>query len=152
MDTRTAVWVLLGLAALLTAGILAFLARAIKVLVRLEETTQKLEENAVPLLLSIRRITDEVEPIVRKTSEHYQMLDQGFTTLSRSPIFSLFSPVLGMGRNPFRTLGGLIRVARGAIAGVSKAREVLRHSQAEKNTAILAKSNLITTKETTHGQ
>jgi hypothetical protein len=149
MDNGTAVWVLVGLAALLTFGILFFLFRAIKVLARLEESTRRLEENALPLLLSIRRITDEVEPLVRKTSERYQQLDESLSGFSRSPVFSLLSPILNLG-SPFRSLGGFMKIARGTIAGIARAREVLRQSHAGKR--VLLTDNETPQKETSHGQ
>jgi hypothetical protein len=151
MDYRIAIWFFVGLAALLTAGILYFLLQATRVLARLEETTRKLEENAVPLLQSLRRITDEIEPIVHRTSERYQTLEEGLDNLSRSPVFSLLSPVLRLGVGPFKTLGGIVRVLRGAFAGFSKAREVLKTPQ---SIPVTEKKMTLTSKEqeTTHGQ
>ena len=148
MDTRTALLFLVILAAILVAGILAFLFRALKVLDRIESSTRELETVTVPLVESLRRMAEEIEPVVRRTTEHYRTIEEGIGSLSRNPLLSLLSPVLKATGNPFHAAAGLFRVVGGIAAGLSRAREVLRRpSQNPKLT-----SPSPTTKEEHHGQ
>ncbi len=129
MDTRTALLLLVILAATLVAGILFFLFRALKTLDRIESSTRELETAAVPLVESLRRMAEEVEPVVRKTTEHYRTIEEGIGTLTRHPLLSLISPLLKAGEGPVHAATTIFRIVRGITAGFSRAREVLKESR-----------------------
>lgn len=142
MDSGTALWILVALATLLTSGILLFLIRTMKVLAKAEETLRKFEEESLPILKSIRRLTEEVEPVVRKTTAQYRTLEEGLDSLARSPLLSMIFPILGRG-------GGILRLLRGLSAGISRAREVLKKHPAGQAPSGSSGDN---TEENSHGR
>jgi len=149
METQTALLVLVILAAILVAATVIFLLRLTKTLTRLEEAVEKIESSTLPLVDNIRKISDEIEPVVRRTAERYRGLEDRIDALSKNPILSFFMPLL-KGRNPFSTGKGLFRMARGLSAGLVRAREVLSRQEDLSPTTITAHPP--TTQETDHGQ
>ncbi|MDA8111324.1 MAG: hypothetical protein M0T83_02605 [Nitrospiraceae bacterium] len=135
MDTRTALLFLVIFAAFLVAGILFFLFRAIKVLERIESSTREIESATLPLLQSLRRMAEEIEPVVQRTTEHYRIIEEGIGSITRNPLLSLLSPIFKMGEGPIHAVTSLFRIARGLAAGFSKAREVLKESRPPLNPA-----------------
>ena len=148
MDTRTALLLLVILAATLVAGILFFLFRALKVLDRVEASTRELETATVPLVESLRRMAEEVEPVVRRTTEHYRTIEEGIGTLTRNPFLSLISPILKTGGGPVHVVTSLFRIIRGVAAGLSRAREVLKEPRPPLNPT----SSTPNKQENHHGQ
>ncbi|MCL5285946.1 MAG: hypothetical protein M1313_09465 [Nitrospirae bacterium] len=148
MDTRTALLLLVILAAILVAGILFFLFRALKVLDRVESSTRDLETAVVPLVESLRRMAEEVEPVVRRTTEHYRTIEEGIGTLTRNPLLSLISPILKAGGGPVHAATSLFRIVRGLAAGFSRAREVLK----EPRPPLSPTSSTPNKQENRHGQ
>ena len=149
METQTALLFLVILAAVLVAAAVLFLVRLTKTLARIEEAVEKIESSAIPLVENLRKISDEVEPVVRRTAERYKTFEDRFEALTRSPILSFLSPIL-RGGNPVKTGKGIFRVVRGLSAGLARAREVL----ARQETAALApdQAHPNPTQETDHGQ
>ena len=149
METQTALLFLVILAAVLVAAAVLFLVRLTKTLARIEEAVEKIESSAIPLVEKLRKISDEVEPVVRRTAERYRTFEERIESLTRSPILSFLSPVL-RGKNPLSAGQGLFRVARGLSAGIARAREVL----ARREKAALAPESSPTNppQETDHGQ
>ncbi len=148
METRTALLFLVIFAAFLVAGILFFLFRAIRVLERIESSTREIESATLPLLLSLRRMAEEIEPVIQRTTEHYRTIEEGIGSLTRNPLLSLLSPILRAGGGPIHAVSSLFRIARGLAAGFSRAREVLKESRPPLNPA----SPSPNTKEEHHGQ
>ncbi|MGC8529586.1 MAG: hypothetical protein ACP5OP_05225 [Leptospirillia bacterium] len=149
METQTALLILVILAAVLVAAAILFLVRLTKTLGRIEEAVEKIESSAIPLVENLRKISDEVEPVVRRTAERYTSLADRMDALARSPILSFFSPLL-RGKNPLSTGKGLFRIARGLSAGLSRAREVLNRRE----TVIITPDHPYANpaQETNHGQ
>ena len=117
MDIGTAIAILVSLAALLTAGILFVLFRALRSLDRIEAAAARLESTALPLLENLRKMTEEIEPVVRGATQRVQSLNDSLERMRQSPVLAVLSLVLP--RSP-------VRIVRGLVAGVSKIREVLR--------------------------
>lgn len=149
METQTALLALVILAAILVTAAVLFLLRLTKTLSRLEEAVEKIERSTLPLVDNLRKISDEVEPVVRRTAERYRGLEDRMEALSRHPILSFLLPVL-KGRNPFSTGKGLFRMARGLSAGLVRAREVLSRGEEAPHATVTAHPP--TTQETDHGQ
>ena len=149
METQTALLFLVILAAVLVSAAVLFLVRLTKTLSRIEEAVEKIESSAIPLVENLRKISDEVEPVVRRTAERYKSLEDRMDALARSPLLSFLSPIL-RGKNPLSTGKGLFRIARGLSAGFSRAREVLNRQE----TVVLApdQPHSNPTQETDHGQ
>ena len=149
METQTALLFLVILAAVLVSAAVLFLVRLTKTLSRIEEAVEKIESSAIPLVENLRKISDEVEPVVRRTAERYKSLEDRMDALARSPILSFLSPIL-RGKNPLSTGKGLFRIARGLSAGLSRAREVLNRQE----TVVLApdQPHSNPTQEIDHGQ
>ena len=145
MDTRTALLFLVILTALLVAGILLFLFRAITVLNRIEASARELETATVPLIDLLRRMAEEVEPVVKRTSERYRAIEEGLGTLSHNPLIALLSPILKAQGGPIHAATSLVRVMRSVVAGISRAREVLKHGGKPAPSSPL-------TQEESHGQ
>ncbi|MDA8028961.1 MAG: hypothetical protein M0Z25_08300 [Nitrospiraceae bacterium] len=135
MDTRTALLFLVIFAAFLVAGILFFLFRAIRVLERIESSTREIESVTIPLLQSLRRMAEEIEPVIQRTTEHYRTIEEGIGSLTRNPLLSLLSPIFKMGEGPIHAVTSLFKIARGLAAGFSRAREVLKESRPPLNPA-----------------
>ena len=149
METQTALLFLVILAAVLVVAAVLFLVRLTKTLSRIEEAVEKIESSAIPLVENLRKISDEVEPVVRRTAERYKSLEDRMDALARSPLLSFLSPIF-RGKNPLSTGKGLFRIARGLSAGLSRAREVLNRQE----TVVLApdQPHSNPTQETDHGQ
>ena len=149
METQTALLFLVILAAVLVAAAVLFLVRLTRTLARIEEAVEKIENSAIPLVENLKKISDEVEPVVRRTAERYRSLEDRMDSLSRSPLLSFLSPLF-RGGNPLSTGKGLLRVARGLAAAISRAREVL--SRRETHPLTPDQTHPHTAQETDHGQ
>ncbi len=147
MDIRTALLFLVILAALLVAGILFFLFRALRVLDRHEKLAMEIETTTVPLIASLRRMAEEIEPVVKRTTDRYQSIEQGLDSLSRSPILSFLVSFMKSGGRSIHTATYLLRVGRGLAAGFARAREVLKRSDHPESGEPSS-----TTKEESHGR